>query len=325
MEPDELLTAIHLRALSPTSRGTFLKLGLRQAQAISVVNVAVVVETREQESGAAPVVTLAAIALGAVAPTIVRASTAEDSLMGRSLDEQAIAAAATLAREAARPIDDVRGSADYRRAMVGVLVGRALRQLAAGTERQGWPAQPVLLRSPANGGGTQAVAPGDAIALTLNGRPAVLTGAAGKTLLRALRENGGMTGVKEGCAEGECGACTVWLDGEAVMACLVPAERASGCDVVTIEGLAREGHLHPVQAAFVGEGAVQCGYCTPGLIMAGAKLLQEQPHPSRDHIQQALAGNLCRCTGYAKVVAAIEQAASAGHPPSPATPSRKAR
>ncbi len=327
MEPDELLTAIHLRAVPPGSRGTFLKLGLRRAQAISVVNVAVVLQFVVGEAGAVPLVAAAAIALGSVAPTIIRASAAEASLAGRPLDEQAIAAAAELARQAARPIDDVRGSADYRRAMVGVLVARALRQLATGTEREGWPARPVLLRGPANGVGPLAVAPapGAAIALALNGRPASLAGAAGKTLLRALRENGGMTGVKEGCAEGECGACTVWLDGEAVMACLVPAERAAGCDVVTIEGLASNGQLHPVQAAFVAEGAVQCGYCTPGLIMSGAKLLEEQPAPSREDIQQALAGNLCRCTGYTKVIAAIEKAGAAGPPASSLSIPEKAR
>jgi aerobic-type carbon monoxide dehydrogenase small subunit (CoxS/CutS family) len=253
----------------------------------------------------------------------VRAEAAEASLLGQPLTDAAIAQAAELAAQAARPIDDLRASADYRRAMVRVLVERALRQLRNGSERASWPANPILLKTPnpilsANLPVTHHPC-GSRITLTLNGRQATLEQAAGKTLLRALREDGHMTGVKEGCAEGECGACTVWLDGEAVMACLVPAERAAGCEVVTVEGLAEHwsrygadaystNELHPVQAAFVAEGAVQCGYCTPGLLMSGAMLLEERPQPTVADIQQALAGNLCRCTGYTKVVAAIEKA-----------------
>lgn len=131
-----------------------------------------------------------------------------------------------------------------------------------------------------------------------------------KRLLDVLREECGLTGTKEGCGEGECGACTVTVDGLPVNSCLVPFAQVRGSDVTTIEGLGGE---HRLQAAFVAEGGAQCGICTPGMLIAARALLDENAHPSRDAIKEAIAGNLCRCTGYVKIIDAIEQAAEMKH------------
>jgi carbon-monoxide dehydrogenase medium subunit len=299
LQPDELLREIRVPGLAANQRGIFLKLGLRRAQAISVINVAIVLTFDGETVGAAR------IALGCVAPTVVRAGAVEEYLVGRRLDDEVCREAGRLAASEISPIDDVRGSAWYRRETVAALVAEGLRRIAAGTEATGWPGRPVLLDS--NAGPAQTHAPFDGvIRTTINGRPYELSGAQGKTLLNALRQDAGLTGTKEGCAEGECGACTVWLDAQAVMSCLVPAPQAHGATLTTIEGLGGyDGDLHPLQRAFIERGAVQCGYCIPGMLMAGAKLLQERPVPTPAEVQVGLSGNLCRCTGYRKILDAV--------------------
>jgi len=146
--------------------------------------------------------------------------------------------------------------------------------------------------------------------LTVNGEPAEALVLSYKTLLEALREDFGLTGTKHGCELGECGACTVLLDGEPVLSCLVLALECQGRAVQTIEGLARGPELHPLQAAFADFGGSQCGYCTPGVIMTAKALLEKNPNPTKQQIKEATAGNLCRCTGYNQIVESIEDAAA---------------
>ena len=146
------------------------------------------------------------------------------------------------------------------------------------------------------------------IRTTVNGVTHELTVEPRKTLLAMLRDQLHLTGTKEGCSTGDCGACTVLMDGDTVPSCLVLAVEADGKEITTIEGLAQNGKLHPVQAAIVELGGAQCGFCTPGMIMSAAKLLEENPKPNEDEIRAAMAGNLCRCTGYTKIVDAVKLA-----------------
>jgi len=146
---------------------------------------------------------------------------------------------------------------------------------------------------------------------TVNGEPAEVLVQPWDTLLDALRERMGLTGPKEGCGTGDCGACTVHLDGKPIASCLLLAMQARGHVVLTIEGLGRAGALHPLQDAFVRHGVPQCGFCIPGVLMAAAALLTENPHPTEEEIRYGIAGNLCRCTGYTKMLAAITETAGA--------------
>ena len=313
LAPDEMLVEIVFPPVMEHQRGVYLKLGLRRVLAIAIANVAI-----QLTFGANDIVTEARIALGSVAPTIIRAHDAEAILVGGNLTDTRIQEAAEKAGQAARPIDDVRGSAWFRQEEVYALLCRGLEAIRGGTERlelpqphdmvklwgrvKGWPrlSGPTISHS---------VGGDEPIQCVVNGKNVTIHGANGKLLLHMLRDDLGLTGSKVGCEEGECGACTVWLDGIATLACLTPAPRAHGACITTIEGLEQDGELHSVQQAFIEEDAVQCGYCTPGFVMSAAKLLEEIPAPSRDQITAALSGNLCRCTGYYKIISAVELAA----------------
>jgi carbon-monoxide dehydrogenase small subunit len=147
------------------------------------------------------------------------------------------------------------------------------------------------------------------VKLTVNGTLYELSVKPWETLVDVLRDDLGLTGTKEGCGLGECGACTVIMDGKAVNSCLVLAAEADGKQITTIEGLADDDRLHPIQEAFVEHGGLQCGFCTPGMIMSAKALLDENPNPSEEDIRRGIAGNFCRCTGYTKIIESIKAAA----------------
>ncbi len=147
------------------------------------------------------------------------------------------------------------------------------------------------------------------ITFTLNGREARAHIEPQDTLLQVLREQFGLLGTKEACREGECGACTVLIEGDAVVSCIYPAHKAAGKCITTIEGLRQGDRLHPIQQAFIDTGAVQCGYCTPGMVLSAKALLDRDPDPSEETIKHAMSGNICRCTGYTRIIQAVQLAA----------------
>ena len=348
LEPGELVTGISFDALHSSRRGIFVKLGLRHAQAISVVHAAIVIGVSQHASdkhkvGANEIVEDMTVALGSVGPTVVLSETAGEIAQGRRLDDPGLAHdVASAACESVAPIDDLRSTADYRNRMVEVVVRRALQALAAGTEAATWPDRPPRLISnstpsspsipttePATSHHTDTTTITDTgctdtttitdtgctetttitdnttITATVNGTERRAANAVSTTLLDWLRMELGLTGAKEGCAEGECGACTVHLDGQAVLACLIPAARADGSEITTVEGVASPGDLHPVQQALIDTGGVQCGFCTPGFVMSAVMLAEEIQDPDRRQVEHALSGNLCRCTGYYSIIDAL--------------------
>ena len=306
-QPDELVREIVYKPLKASQRGSFIKQALRKVQAISTLNCCVMLDFEGE------LITNAIVTMGSVAPTVIHSQQAEDFLKGKRLSAETAHKASELAALDTRPITDFRGGNDYRQYMMQVIVEDALMELVENKQDSKVPLNPVTL---SQGAGWQSVPGGkwdqEHIETTINGQSLRFGGEFKSTLLNFVRERVGYSGSKPGCEEGECGACTLYLDGKAVVSCLVPAPRAHMATITTIEGMAEEGQLHPVQKEFINHGAVQCGFCTPGFVMAAAKLLEEKPHPTEDEIRDGISGNLCRCTGYYKIIQAIEAACQDG-------------
>lgn len=300
LQLDEVLVDVFFPGLDKDTRGIFVKSALRRAQAISVVNACVIVTQRNQT------VERVIITMGAVAPTIIHASSVEEGLVGNELTEKTINDAAELVEKDLRPISDIRGSDQYRTYIMKAIIRKALSHISDNSLSDPVPDQAVLLRH--DPFVPNAKWDGKEIITHINGKQFSFEKGINKNLLSLIREQALLTGTKEGCGEGECGACTVHINGKAVMSCLVPAPRAHQASITTIEGLSGDDQLTPLQKAFVDFGAVQCGFCTPGFIMSSSMLLKEKSKPDQDEIRQAITGNLCRCTGYYKIIQAIESA-----------------
>ena len=305
MSDNEILTDIFFTLPDEKTKTAFIKNALRNAQAISLVNVAVAFRL---ENGK---IRQARVALGSVAPTVIRVAEVEEFLEGKEPSEDIFIEAGKLAAKNCAPISDIRSSDKYRKEMVAVHVKRALWQAFNSIISEFSPVTLWGKEKRANkplSENSYNLSNIDPIKTTINGKGYQLSNAFHKNLMDLIRENALLTGTKEGCGEGECGACTVYMDGVSVLACLIPAPRAQNSVITTIEGIQNDSELHKMQQTFIDEGAVQCGYCTPGFVMSAVKLLEEKPKPTREEITVGISGNLCRCTGYYKIISAIEKA-----------------
>ena len=299
--PDELLTEIRFPKLSPSARSAFIKLGRRNALSIARMSVAAVLRFDEEGT-----IIDARIVPGAAFPTWRRVSEAEHLLIGVKPSAKLFAAAGRAVGGAMVSSTGRRWSTEYKEPVIAVLVRRALEACAA--------AGPVPQRKPeridrtATRDGKDRLhrsAQDNTIRAMINGTICNLPLVPNRTLLELLREDLGLTGTKCGCEIGECGACTVLLDGEPVNACLVLAPQIDGREVLTVEGLMRGGELQPLQKSFLDHDAVHCGFCTPGMLMSASALLNNNPAPTEVDAREAISGNLCRCTGYVQIIEAM--------------------
>lgn len=321
LEQGEILAEIEVPIPPPRTGTSFLKLGRRRAMTLAIVNVAALVSVGRDGRTAEHV----RIALGAVAPTPMRARRAEAVLQGHTISTRLIEEAAIAAAEETKPISDLRATADYRREVSRVLTRRALlaawHRATGEAEQAGAPWMPTMYQLPASAGSRvgprlngemraarRSLTSEGPIELRVNGRVEHVVVRPQTLLVDVLRDQLGLTGTKKGCGTGECGACTVLLDGRPVNSCLVLAVRAQNVEITTIEGLGSPDNLHPLQEAFIAHGALQCGFCGPGMLLSTRALLDTNPHPSEQDIRHAVSGNICRCTGYAKIVQSVAAA-----------------
>jgi xanthine dehydrogenase iron-sulfur cluster and FAD-binding subunit A len=327
-EEDEILTSVRLRPWPAGTVAAYVKFGVHERPTLAIA-LAVVLDA---QSGA---VTDARIAIGCIGSRPQRLAAVEDMARGRAAAELAADAPrlATAAAESVEPVDDLHGSADYKRDMTRVFVRRSLEIVgshAMGRESHArYPHTVVVTSASGPAASFEEGSPSTAtrepvrarpaagpmtgrVALHVNGRAVALDLPAHAALLDVLRDRLGLKGAKRSCDTQVCGACTVLVDGAPVSACTYLAVEADGREVSTVEGLGTDGVLHPLQESFIERGAVQCGFCTSGMLMAAKALLDEQPAPSADRVAAYLRGNLCRCTGYRKVVDAI---VACGRPP----------
>lgn len=302
----EILCEVEFPTSAPRTGTCFLKLGRRQAITLAVVSAACSLTLAEGDGS----IESSRIALGAVAPTPMRAKQAEGMLQGQEFSEALIEAAALQASAETAPISDLRATAEYRREATRVLVKRALLIAWKRAKDRPETSQKSAVHEfdqvlpPLEQNGTEFLP----VELIVNDRTEQVRIKPQTLLLDALRDHLELRGTKAGCGTGECGACTVLLNGHPISACLIPTYRARGQHITTVEGLGTPADLHPLQTAFISHGAVQCGYCAPGLLLSGFALLESNSNPSENEIRAAIAGNICRCTGYVKIVDAVQAA-----------------
>ena len=307
LESGELVVSLDLPIPSGPVGAAFGRLTRRRGVDLAVINLCVLLEAGRP----------ARMAFGAVAPTPILSVDATGALDGSTEWTDASERALASMLMSTRPISDVRGGRDYRAAMLPVLARRAWQtarlRLSEPATRESATSEPATREPATREPATREPAtheppnrePASPRPLRVNAHDYPVPAPAHQTLLDLLRDSLRLTGTKECCAEGECGACTVLVDGEAVCSCLVMAAETAGHEITTIEGLASGGRLDPLQAAFVESGAVQCGFCIPGMIMSARALLDLNPRPTREEVQDALSGNLCRCGGYSRIVDAV--------------------